>query len=199
MHQPLGIPEAHLQCGPLPPQLSQTRSPGLAHWQSLQMALEHPLCARPMLRTGARRCGQFTSIQERAQTQRTDTHSKLREVRAREPAGRGPPALFIGPKEPTQKGGVRGEPAGQASVREAGETGCKGRRQQPLCTAKACKKKKKSQLFVYTRRQSRTTSGWQVWGAGSRSEELQARLCSPVTHPVGEPECEGSLPTPRSL
>ena len=60
-------------------------------------------------------------------------------------------------------------------------------------------KKKKSQLFVYTRRQSRTTSGWQVWGAGSRSEELQERLCSPVTHPVGEPECEGSLPTPRSL
>lgn len=75
---------------PPAPQLSQTRSPGLSHWQSLQMALEHPLCARPMLRTGARRCGQFTSIQERAQTQRTDTHSKLREVSAREPAGRGP-------------------------------------------------------------------------------------------------------------
>ena len=100
-------------------------------------------------------------------------------------------------KEPTQKGGVRSEPAWQASVQEAGETGCKGRRPAASLYSEGLQKKKKSP--VYKRRQSRTVSGWQGWGAGSCSGELQVGLYSPVTRPVGEPECKGCLPTPGNL
>lgn len=48
-------------------QLCQTRSPGLAHWASLQMPSEHPLCARLMLGTGTLGCGWSTTSQEEAQ------------------------------------------------------------------------------------------------------------------------------------
>lgn len=174
MHRPLGIPEAHFRCGSLPPSSVRPAAQGSLAGEASRWPSEHPLWARPLLRMGARRCGQFTSTQERAQTQWTDTHSKLRGVRAQGPAGRGPPALFIGLKEPTQKGGLRSEPAWQASVQEAGETGCKGRRPAASLYSEGLPKKKKS--AVYKRRQSRTASGWQGWGAGSRSEELQVGL-----------------------
>ena len=50
-------------------------------------------------------------------------------------------------KEPTQKGGVRSEPAWQASVQEAGETGCKGRRPAASLYSEGLQKKK-SHLFI---------------------------------------------------
>lgn len=102
-----GHPRSPPPACPPAPQLSQTHSPGLTHWPSLQMVFRAPTVCQAHAENGGRRCSQFTPTQERAQTQRTDMHSKLREVRAWGPAGRGPPARFIGPKEPTQKGGVR--------------------------------------------------------------------------------------------
>lgn len=164
MHWPLGIPEAHFRCGPLPPSSVRPAAQGSLAGEASRWPSEHPLWARPLLRMGARRCGRFTSTQERAQTQWTDTHSKLREVRAQGPAGRGPPALFIGLKEPTQKGGLRSEPAWQASVQEAGETGCKGRRPAASLYSEGLPKKK-SQLFIKEGR-----AGPRLGGRGGEQE-----------------------------
>lgn len=147
MHWPLGIPEAHFRCGPLSPSSVRPTAQGSLTGEASRWPSEHPLCARPLLRMGARRCGQFTSTQERAQTQRTDTHSKLREVRAQGPAGRGPPALFIGRRSLHRKEGLEVSLPGRPVCRKLGRQDVKAGDQQPLCTAKACKKKK-SHLFI---------------------------------------------------
>ena len=78
-------------------------------------------------------------------------------------------------------------------MQEAGETGCKGRRPAASLYSKGLQKKKKSQLFIKEGRAGVRGAGG---GAGSHSEELQAGLYCPVTHPVGKLECEGFLPTP---
>lgn len=64
------------------------------------------LCGRLALGTGTPRCGGLTPAQEGAQSRQTDTCSRLRQDGAQGPAGRGPPAPFIGAGEPAQKGVV---------------------------------------------------------------------------------------------
>ena len=99
-----GRPGSPPPAGP-PPLSFPSSAAGPAAWGAFTgQASRRRLCGRLALGTGTPRCGGLTPAQEGAQSRQTDTRSRLKQDGAQGPAGRGPPAPFIGAEEPARKG-----------------------------------------------------------------------------------------------
>lgn len=115
-----GCPGSPPPAGPPPLSFPSSSARPVAWGPFTGQASRRLLCSRLALGTGTPRCGGLTPAQEGAQSRQTDTRSRLQQDGAQGPAGRGPPAPFIGAGEPAQKGVVKVSLPGRPVPRKLG-------------------------------------------------------------------------------